>query len=69
MSALIALETNPDRARSPALLNTLIGLLRAQDDEEWTDADVFSGSGTEGETLTRGAGRRIDRHPSGRPAR
>ena len=44
MSALIALETNPDRARSPALLNTLIGLLRAQHDEEWTDADVFSGS-------------------------
>ena len=38
VSALIALETNRDRARLPALLDTLIGLLRAQDDEELTDA-------------------------------
>ena len=32
------METNRDRARLPALLDTLIGLLRAQDDEELTDA-------------------------------
>ncbi len=38
VSALIALETNRDRARLPALLDPLIGLLRAQDDEELTDA-------------------------------
>ncbi len=38
VSALIALETNRDRARLPALLDTLIGLLQAQDDEELTDA-------------------------------
>ena len=38
VSALIALETNRDRARLPALLDTLIGLLGAQDDEELTDA-------------------------------
>ena len=38
VSALIALETNRDRSRLPALLDTLIGLLRAQDDEELTDA-------------------------------
>ena len=38
VSALIALETNRDRARLPALLDTLIELLRAQDDEELTDA-------------------------------
>ena len=35
---MIALETNRDRARLPALLDTLIELLRAQDDEELTDA-------------------------------
>ena len=34
----MALETNRDRARLPPLLDTLIGLLRAQDDEELTDA-------------------------------
>ena len=38
VSALIALETNRDRSRLPALLDTLIGLLRSQDDEELTDA-------------------------------
>ena len=38
VSALIALETNRDQARLPTLLDTLIGLLRAQDDEELTDA-------------------------------
>ena len=38
VSALIALETNRDRARSPVLLDTLIELLRAPDDEELTDA-------------------------------
>ena len=38
VSALIALETNRDRALLPALLETLIELLRAQDDEELTDA-------------------------------
>ena len=38
VSALIALETNRDRSRLPELLDTLIGLLRAQDDEELTDA-------------------------------
>ena len=38
VSALIALETNRDRSRLPALLDTLIELLRAQDDEELTDA-------------------------------
>ena len=38
VSALIALETNRDRARLPALLDTLIDLLRAQDDEDLTDA-------------------------------
>ena len=34
VSALIALETNRDRARAPALLGALIDLLRKQDDEE-----------------------------------
>ena len=38
VSALIALETNRDRSRLPELLDTLIGLLRAQNDEELTDA-------------------------------
>ena len=38
VSALIALETNRDRSRLPVLLGTLIELLRAQDDEELTDA-------------------------------
>lgn len=38
MSALIALETNRDRARAPELLGTLIDLLRKQDDEELTAA-------------------------------
>ena len=38
MSALIALETNRDRARAPALLGALIDLLRKQDDEELTAA-------------------------------
>ncbi len=38
VSALIALETNRDRALLPELLETLIELLRAQDDEELTDA-------------------------------
>ena len=38
VSALIALETNRDRSRLPALLDTLIGLLRSQDDEELTAA-------------------------------
>ena len=38
VSALIALETNRDQARLPALLDTLIELLRSQDDEELTDA-------------------------------
>ncbi len=38
VSALIALETNRDRSRLSALLGTLIELLRAQDDEELTDA-------------------------------
>ena len=33
VSALIALETNRDRARVPALLGALIDLLRKQDDE------------------------------------
>ena len=36
MSALIALETNREQARLPALLDTLIELLRAQEDEEWS---------------------------------
>ena len=38
VSALIALETNRDRSRLPALLDTLIELLQAQDDGELTDA-------------------------------
>ena len=38
VSALIALETNRDRARLPALLEALIALLREQDDEELTNA-------------------------------
>ena len=38
VSALIALETNRDRARAPALLGALINLLRKQDDEELTAA-------------------------------
>jgi len=38
VSALIALETNRDRLRAPALLGTLIDLLRKQDDEELTAA-------------------------------
>ena len=38
VSALIALETNRDRSQLSALLGTLIELLRAQDDEELTDA-------------------------------
>ncbi len=38
VSALIALETNRDRARAPALLEALIDLLRKQDDEELTAA-------------------------------
>ena len=38
VSALIALETNRDRSRLPALLDTLIGLLQSQDDKELTDA-------------------------------
>ncbi len=38
VSALIAPETKRDRARLPALLDTLVGLLRLQDDEELTDA-------------------------------
>ena len=38
VSALIALETNRDRSRLSSLLGTLIELLRAQDDEELTDA-------------------------------
>lgn len=35
-SALIALETNRDRSRLPALLDALIEVSRAQDDEELT---------------------------------
>ena len=38
MSALIALETSRDRERLPALLGSLIGLLREQGDEELTQA-------------------------------
>ena len=38
VSALIALETNRDRSWLPVLLDTSIELLRAQDDEELTDA-------------------------------
>ena len=38
VSALIALETNRDRARVPALLGALIDLLRKHDDEELTAA-------------------------------
>ncbi len=38
VSALIALETNRNRARAPALLGALIDLLRKQDDEELTAA-------------------------------
>ena len=38
VSALIALETNRDRARAPALLGVLIELLRKQDDEDLTAA-------------------------------
>ena len=38
VSALIALETNRDRARAPALLGALIDLLRQQDDEDLTAA-------------------------------
>ena len=38
VSALIALETNRDRARAPVLLEALIDLLRKQDDEELTAA-------------------------------
>ncbi len=38
VSALIALETNRDRAQAPALLGALIDLLRKQDDEELTAA-------------------------------
>ena len=38
VSALIALETNRDRVRAPALLGALIDLLRKQDDEELTAA-------------------------------
>ena len=38
VSALIAVETNRDRARAPALLGALIDLLRNQDDEELTAA-------------------------------
>ena len=38
VSALIALETNRDRARAPALLGALIDLLRKQDDEDLTAA-------------------------------
>ena len=38
MSALIALETDHDESRLPALLGKLIGLSRAQGDEELTDA-------------------------------
>ena len=38
VSALIALETNRDRSRLSALLDTLIELLQAQDDKELTDA-------------------------------
>ena len=38
VSALIALETNRDRARLPALLGSLIALLREQGDEELTEA-------------------------------
>lgn len=38
VSALIALETNRDRARAPALLGALIDLLGKQDDEELTAA-------------------------------
>ncbi len=38
VSALIALETNRDRARAPTLLGALIDLLRKQDDEELTAA-------------------------------
>jgi hypothetical protein len=38
VSALIALETNRDRARAPALLGALIDLLRKQDDEALTAA-------------------------------
>ena len=38
VSALIALETNRDRSRLPALLDTLIELLQAQQDKELTDA-------------------------------
>ena len=38
VSALIALETNRDRARAPALLGALIDLLRKQDDGDLTAA-------------------------------
>ena len=38
VSALIALETNRDRARAPALLGALIDLLRKQDDADLTAA-------------------------------
>ena len=38
VSALIALETNPDRVRAAALLEPLIELLQKQDDEELTAA-------------------------------
>lgn len=38
VSALIALESNRDPARAPALLGALIDLLRKQDDEELTAA-------------------------------
>ena len=38
VSALIALETNRDRARAPALLEALIDLLQKQDDEDLTAA-------------------------------
>ena len=38
VSALIALETNRDRARAPALLGALIDMLRKQDDAELTAA-------------------------------
>ena len=38
VSALIALETNRDRTRLPALLGALIGLLREQEDDELVQA-------------------------------
>ena len=38
VSALIALETNPDRVRAAALIEPLIELLQKQDDEELTAA-------------------------------